>query len=229
MYVGESEKNMRDVFLRAKNSCPCILFFDELDSLLPRRGTSGDSGNVTDRLVAQFLTELENSPDDLLVIAATNRPDLLDPSILSSGKFDKKIFLGIFNRPNQRVNILRSLTKNYDLEEGLMLDDIEKLCPEYITGADFYSIVVKAVKIAIKKIETKIEKFLKIKEISMDDFKKQLKNYQKEISTSVVLGAEDFRDALVGFKPRVTLNLSTTHSRKLEIRNHFVCFLVALL
>lgn len=204
MYVGESEKNMRDVFLRAKNSCPCILFFDELDSLLPRRGTSGDSGNVTDRLVAQFLTELENSPDDLLVIAATNRPDLLDPSILSSGKFDKKIFLGIFNQPNQRVNILKSLTKNYELEDGLQLEDIEQLCPQFITGADFYSIVVKTVKIAVKAVETRIEEFIKAKNITIDDFKKELASYRKEVDPKVLLKLDDFREALTGFKPSVS-------------------------
>jgi SpoVK/Ycf46/Vps4 family AAA+-type ATPase len=203
MYVGESEKNMRDVFLKAKNSCPCILFFDELDSLLPRRGTSGDSGNVTDRLVAQFLTELENSPNDLLVIAATNRPDLLDSSILTSGKFDKKIYLGIFNKKEQRINILRSLTKDYQFEEGLHHESLEEICPQFMTGADFYSVVAKTVKLAIKRIETIIEEFIVARGLTIASFKSGLDEYQKQINTKVVLSIEDFRAALSGFKQSV--------------------------
>ena len=88
MYVGESEKNVRDIFNKAKKSPPCIIFFDELDSLAPKRGTGSDSNQVMDRIVAQFLTELDDLQKESLifVIGATNRPDLLDQSLLRPGR-----------------------------------------------------------------------------------------------------------------------------------------------
>ena len=85
-FVGESEKAVRRVFERARSSAPCVVFFDELDSLAPRRGTGGGegSGNVSERVVNQLLTELDGleSRRSVFVIAATNRPELIDPAML---------------------------------------------------------------------------------------------------------------------------------------------------
>ena len=91
MYVGESEKNIRDIFNKARANLPCIIFFDELDALVPNRGNGSDSSSVMDRMVSQFLTEIDGLGKEagLFVIGATNRPDLLDPSLLRPGRFDK--------------------------------------------------------------------------------------------------------------------------------------------
>jgi len=88
MYIGESEANVRKVFQRARDARPCVVFFDELDSLAPKRGDHGDSGGVMDRIVSQLLAELDGlSQSDVFVIGATNRPDLLDPALLRPGRY----------------------------------------------------------------------------------------------------------------------------------------------
>jgi peroxin-6 len=91
MYIGESEANVRRVFQRARDAKPCVIFFDELDSVAPKRGNHGDSGGVMDRIVSQLLAELDgmsggNGGADVFVIGATNRPDLLDPALLRPGR-----------------------------------------------------------------------------------------------------------------------------------------------
>lgn len=89
MYIGESEANVRRVFQRARDARPCVVFFDELDSIAPRRGQAGDSGGVMDRIVSQLLAELDGmggSGGEVFVIGATNRPDLLDPALLRPGR-----------------------------------------------------------------------------------------------------------------------------------------------
>jgi peroxin-6 len=92
MYIGESEANVRKVFQRARDAEPCIIFFDELDSVAPKRGNQGDSGGVMDRIVSQLLAELDGissgKSGSLFVIGATNRPDLLDPALLRPGRSD---------------------------------------------------------------------------------------------------------------------------------------------
>jgi peroxin-6 len=91
MYIGESEANVRRVFQRARDAKPCVIFFDELDSVAPKRGIHGDSGGVMDRIVSQLLAELDGISGskgtvDVFVIGATNRPDLLDPALLRPGR-----------------------------------------------------------------------------------------------------------------------------------------------
>ena len=96
IYVGESEKNVRDIFENARQLSPCVLFFDELDSLAPARGRGNDGGGVMDRVVSQLLTELDGMTNEqVFVIAATNRPDLLDPAMLRPGRFDRMIYLSV--------------------------------------------------------------------------------------------------------------------------------------
>lgn len=89
MYIGESEANVRKIFQRARDAKPCVIFFDELDSLAPKRGAKGDSGGVMDRIVSQLLTEMDGmtSSSDVFVIAATNRPDLIDTALLRPGRY----------------------------------------------------------------------------------------------------------------------------------------------
>ncbi|GME93659.1 unnamed protein product [Ambrosiozyma monospora] len=101
MYIGESEANVRRVFQKARDAKPCVIFFDELDSVAPKRGNQGDSGGVMDRIVSQLLAELDgmsggtddggSSGDGVFVVGATNRPDLLDEALLRPGRFDKML------------------------------------------------------------------------------------------------------------------------------------------
>jgi peroxin-6 len=120
MYVGESEKNVRDIFQAARDARPCVLFFDELDSLAPARGRGSDGGGVMDRVVSQFLSELDGINEDskshstsdaasraLFVIGATNRPDLLDNALLRPGRFDRLVYLGISSNPKEQLKIVR--------------------------------------------------------------------------------------------------------------------------
>ena len=117
MYIGESEANVRRVFQRARDARPCVVFFDELDSVAPKRGNQGDSGGVMDRIVSQLLAELdgmsdgEDSGGGVFVIGATNRPDLLDQALLRPGRFDKMLYLGISDTHDKQATILQALTR----------------------------------------------------------------------------------------------------------------------
>ncbi|EFN50862.1 hypothetical protein CHLNCDRAFT_28658, partial [Chlorella variabilis] len=98
MYVGESERQIREasVFARARRARPCVVFFDELDSLAPARGRGSDSGGVMDRVVSQLLAEIDGvQVGDVFLVGATNRPDLLDPALLRPGRLDKLLYVGI--------------------------------------------------------------------------------------------------------------------------------------
>lgn len=100
------------MFSRGREAAPCILFFDELDSLAPNRGKNGDSGGVTDRVVSQILAEMDGlqSNRGLFVIAATNRPDLVDPALLRPGRFDKMFYLGPCTDTESKLSVLKALT-----------------------------------------------------------------------------------------------------------------------
>ncbi len=141
-WVGESEKAVREIFKKAKQVAPCIVFLDEIDSIAPRRGSFGDSG-VTERIVNQLLTSLDGIEvlQGVVVIAATNRPDILDNALLRAGRFDKLIFIPAPDK-DSRKKILEvhtgkmPLAKDVDLEalaeetEGYVGSDLENLCRE---------------------------------------------------------------------------------------------------
>ena len=139
MYIGESEKNVRQVFETARNAKPCILFFDELDSLAPMRGRGSDSGGVMDRVVSQLLTELDGvqQGSDVFVIGATNRPDLLESALLRPGRFDRLLYLGIASDRKAQLKIIHALTRNFNLHLDVNFTEILNECPLSFTGADF--------------------------------------------------------------------------------------------
>ena len=105
------------ISLSQRNARPCVIFFDELDSLAPNRGRTGDSGGVMDRIVSQLLAELDGitSGRDVFVIGATNRPDLIDPALLRPGRFDKLIYLSVCEDHPAQLKILTALTRKYAL------------------------------------------------------------------------------------------------------------------
>ena len=103
MYVGESERNVRELFAAAKASAPCVLFFDEVDSLVPKK--SWAAGGASDRVVAQLVTEIDAVTEDVVLIGATNRPDIVDPSLLTPGRFDRKVYLSMNKEIESKVKI----------------------------------------------------------------------------------------------------------------------------
>ena len=160
MYVGQSEENVREVFNKARGMVPCIIFFDELDSLAPNRGRSGDSGGVMDRIVSQLLSELDgiHNNTDMFIIGATNRPDLLDPALLRPGRFDKMVYVGIAEDRNERLRILKAVTRKLTLAVDVKLDDIIDICPTNLTGADFSFLASEAVMSCYRRLIEQHEK-----------------------------------------------------------------------
>ncbi|GAA5888470.1 hypothetical protein JCM6882_008631 [Rhodosporidiobolus microsporus] len=145
MYIGESEANVRRVFQRARDAKPCVIFFDELDSVAPKRGNQGDSGGVMDRIVSQLLAELDGMSEgkggnDVFVIGATNRPDLLDPALLRPGRFDRMLYLGVSDTHSAQLKILQALTRKFKLAPDTDLAKVAETCPFNYTGADFYAL-----------------------------------------------------------------------------------------
>ncbi|XP_077341456.1 peroxisomal ATPase PEX6-like isoform X1 [Lithobates pipiens] len=153
MYVGQSEENVRDVFSRARAAAPCIIFFDELDSLAPNRGRSGDSGGVMDRVVSQLLAEMDglHSSNDVFVIGATNRPDLLDSALLRPGRFDKLVYVGINDNRESQLRVLEAITHKFCLDPAVELSLVLEYCPPALTGADLYALCADAMMAAIKE------------------------------------------------------------------------------
>ncbi|KAG0234733.1 peroxisomal assembly protein [Actinomortierella wolfii] len=162
MYIGESEANVRRVFQRARDAKPCVIFFDELDSVAPKRGEKGDSGGVMDRIVSQLLAELDGmngseGSGDVFVIGATNRPDLLDPALLRPGRFDKLLYLSVSTKHEEQLRILQALTRKFRLHPDLDLRDIAERCPFNYTGADFYALCSDAMLKAMARTAHAIE------------------------------------------------------------------------
>ncbi|XP_022192646.2 peroxisome assembly factor 2 [Nilaparvata lugens] len=155
-YIGQSEENVRQIFEKARQSAPCIVFFDELDSLAPNRGRSGDSGGVMDRVVSQLLAEMDglqsNEADDVFVLGATNRPDLIDAALLRPGRLDKMLYVGPCQDIESKVKVLQALTRKFQLSSEIELEDLAKRLPAQLTGADLYSICYGAWQSAAKNL-----------------------------------------------------------------------------
>ena len=198
MYVGESEKNVRDIFQKARRAAPCVIFFDELDALAPARGISGDSGGVMDRVVSQFLAELDGVQNinggnfDVFIIGATNRPDLIDSSLLRPGRFDCMLYVGIASDPANRLHVLRALTRKFLLEPGLDLLEVASNCPGHLTGADMYALASSAWMNAAKRV---IRTHTKLKERGLS-----VENYDFTVEVT----AADFEAAIAGLTPSLS-------------------------
>ncbi|CAI4223320.1 unnamed protein product [Auanema sp. JU1783] len=160
-YVGQSEENLRKVFERARQASPCVIFFDELDSLAPNRGRSGDSGGVMDRIVSQLLAELDTLHDDpqckVFVMAATNRADLLDPSLLTPGRFDKVVNVSPGKNVEDKKKILEAVSRKMRKASDVDVSKIAALCPDSMSGAELYSLVSTATMKALREQINAIE------------------------------------------------------------------------
>ena len=158
MWFGESEANVRDVFDKARAAAPCVLFFDELDSIAKARGGNvGDGGGAADRVINQVLTEMDgmSNKKNVFIIGATNRPDIIDPAILRPGRLDQLIYIPLPDDAS-RFAILRANLRKSPVEEGLDLVHLSKVTQGF-SGADLTEICQRACKLAIREsIEAEI-------------------------------------------------------------------------
>src|ERR671939_1126509 len=148
-WVGESEKGVREIFRKARQAAPCIIFFDELDAVAPRRGRSEGDAHVTERVISQMLTEMDGLEDlkGVVVIGATNRPDILDEALLRPGRFDRILEVP---KPDKgaRKQIYQVHTKKKPLDRDVNLDRLVELT-DGMTGTDIAAVVNAAAMIAI--------------------------------------------------------------------------------
>jgi len=191
-WVGESEKAVREIFRKARQTSPTILFFDEIDSLVPRRGSSGDGSRSGERVVNQMLTEMDGLEglNDVVIIAATNRPDIVDPALLRPGRFDR-IILSPVPDEKAREKILKVHTSNMPLEKDVDLKKLAAQTAGYV-GADIEGICKEAAMIALRDN-------INVNKISMDYFEKALKkvcpSVDKEIEKDYTEMEDKFKKA----------------------------------
>ncbi|WEU40687.1 MAG: CDC48 family AAA ATPase [Candidatus Odinarchaeum yellowstonii] len=165
-WVGESEKAVRETFRKARQAAPCIIFFDELDAVTPVRGSSIGDAHTTERIISQLLTELDGLEElkGVTVIAATNRPDIIDPALLRPGRFDRLIYIPLPDEAT-RKKIFEVHLKNKPLANNVNLDELAKET-ENFSGAEIAAVCNEAVINAIKEYLDKHQGVEDDKEIS---------------------------------------------------------------
>ncbi len=174
-WVGESEKAIREVFRKARMAAPAVVFFDELDSLTPQRGSGGGDSGVSERVISQLLTEMDGilSLQDIVVVAATNRPNLIDPAVLRPGRFDRLIYVP---EPDEksRLQILKLYTTGMPLNKDVDLNQVA-LQSKYYSGADLENICREAAMHALRRD-------ISTSEVTMKDFQDALKEVGPSVS-----------------------------------------------
>jgi transitional endoplasmic reticulum ATPase len=184
-YVGESEKAVREIFRKARQAAPCIIFFDEIDSVAPVRGISVGDSHVTERVISQFLTEMDGLEElrNVIIIAATNRPDIIDTALLRPGRFDRLLFVpppGL----EARKQIFKIHTGKTPLAEDVNVEEFAKRTDGY-TGADIASVANTAVMLALREHISKAK--------NPEDAKKRAKGLK--------VSKHHFEEALLKVKP----------------------------
>jgi transitional endoplasmic reticulum ATPase len=215
MWFGESEANVREIFDKARSAAPCVLFFDELDSIAKSRGgSSGDAGGASDRVINQILTEMDgmNSKKNVFIIGATNRPDIIDPAILRPGRLDQLIYIPLPDEPS-RLAILKSVLRKSPVAKNVDLNFLSRHSAGF-SGADLTEICQRACKLAIREsIEKEVEmekrkqeegidamegeEFVDpVPEITRAHFEESMKFARKSVSASDIKKYEMFAQTL---------------------------------
>jgi len=166
-WVGESEKAIREVFRKARMAAPAVIFFDEFDSLVPRRGMGFADSGVTERVISQLLTEMDGlmTLEDVVIIAATNRPDIVDPAVLRPGRFDRLIYVP---EPGERarLDIFKLYTKDMPLAKDVDITGLAAKTKSY-SGADIEALCREAAMNALRRdVESK--------EVTLVDFERAM-------------------------------------------------------
>ena len=174
-WVGESEKAVRETFRKARSAAPCIIFFDEIDAIAGMRGRSASS-EVTDQVISQLLTEMDGLEDlkDVILLAATNRPDMLDPALLRSGRFGRHIEISMPDLET-RKQIFKVHLKNKPLAKDVNYDKLAEALENY-TGADIQAISEEATLLTIRKNIPIVNE----KKLELQNYKGQLEQLQQE-------------------------------------------------
>jgi transitional endoplasmic reticulum ATPase len=177
-WVGDSEKGIREVFRKARQTAPTVIFFDEIDSIASTRGSQGDSG-VTQRVVNQLLTEMDGMEElhDISVIAATNRVDIIDPALLRPGRFDRHVEVG---RPDleSRIAIFKVHTKDIPLAEDVDIEALAKKTEGYV-GADIEAVCREAVMLTLRGD-------MEAEEVYMSEFNKAMEKVKPKKDQELV-------------------------------------------
>jgi len=173
-WVGESEKAIREIFRKGRMAAPSIVFFDEFDALVPRRGMGISDSRVTERVISQLLTEIDGllTLQNVVVLAASNRPDIIDPAVLRPGRFDRRVYVP---PPDEeaRLKILQIKTKDMPLDSSVDLAVLARRMASY-SGADIDSVCREAAINALRRDED-------VEGVTLSDFEKAM----SEISPSV--------------------------------------------
>jgi len=182
-WVGESEKAIRQVFNKARQVSPCIIFFDEVDSIASRRGYDAGS-KATERMLNQLLNEMDGLQElkSIVVIAATNRPDILDPALLRPGRFDRILYVDVPDEKS-RVSILKIHTKNMPLTKDVNINEIAKKTNGFV-GADIASLCKEAAMIALRENKN-------IKQVSKKHFDAALKKVAPSVTKELAKAYKD--------------------------------------
>lgn len=177
-WVGESEKAVREVFKKARQASPTIVFFDEIDSIAPRRGAGTDDSHTTERVVNQLLTEMDGLQElnDIVIIGATNRPDIMDTGLLRPGRFDRIILVPVPDKKT-RKEIFTVHLKGMPLDKDIKMDELIEKTEGYV-GADIESIAREAAIFALRED-------MKAKTIKMKHFDKALEKVRPSASKDV--------------------------------------------
>ena len=198
-WVGESAKAVRETFRKARTAAPCIIFFDEIDAIAIKRSKSSGS-RVNEQVVAQLLTEMDGleALKDVILIAATNRPDLLDPALLRSGRFGRHVEIPLPNKTS-RIEIFKIHLQNRPIDQNVNIDELSQKLEGY-TGADIQGICEEATILAIRRgiyeagiNENDSSTFKKIK-ITYDDFEKALEKITKDAKRAKMSYEEDIKE-----------------------------------
>lgn len=196
-WVGESEKGIREVFRKARQASPCVVFFDELDSVAPRRSSTGSDSYVGDRLVSQLLTEMDGLEDlkDVVVIGATNRPDIIDEALLRPGRFDRLLEIPLPDNDSIK-EILRIHMKKKPVDNSVSIEKLAELVKGN-SGADIASLVNAA---AMSAIREHISNNRAYSSTSKNDLSKN-----ENRKTPLIISMKHFEDALKKVSRNVTV------------------------
>lgn len=179
-WVGESEKGIREIFKKAKQSAPTIIFFDEIDAIAPKRGSNYSGTQVTERIVNQLLTEMDGLEvlNDVVVVAATNRPDIIDPGLLRPGRFDRIIMTPVPDK-KAREEIFKVHTKNMPITKDVNIKKLAEKTENYV-GADIEAVCREAAIFALRDD-------IKVKIVSNKYFEKALEKVKSSILNEDIL------------------------------------------
>ena len=198
-WVGESEKAVREIFRKAKQSAPCIIFLDEIDSIAPIRSAGLDS-HVTERVVSQILTEMDGLEElkDVMIIAATNRPDIIDPALLRPGRLDRLIYIQSPTK-EAREAIFKVHLAGKPLGADVSIEELAKMTEGYV-GADIAAIVKEAVMAALREFVTP--------EITEENI--------KDIIENIIVMKKHFESAIKSMKPTTTVKAQQEFEERAE-------------